>query len=607
MSYVRVITEPLYIIITMAIPRNTSVHVQSKKALQEALDGFVWTLTNAESHGTTHTQKPEEIKAGEIEAQFNGAVNHFHRYQREYTKSPAIRIGQVAVPIHFYFGRFLWNVYTLLGMNPYTSKSGSGESGNASSKPSSRLVHDKEYFADLVGVDVKTCELQMTFLRQLNKAAKRISELQKRVADAPRSETEKKVFGHPLVKFLGAVAYSLIWHIAPSSVGLVALIGVTTLAGLSMSLWRSVGLSTKSWWSGGFLVAIFATFMLLVNQHFHSFLNLPFTLISQYLTGSRIGVLNDLQRTFWAFGTVALIATYLYGVTSRYTTNKFRSIMSATTFDWWMLLRGTVVTMAVMAYASLPLMLAAGAPTVIWSQWAILAIASTVIIAVQSLTEELMFRRFLCDFKGWQQYALTCLSSLIFAVGHLGNPEFKEFRNNAFMTGVLLSSYFSFGLSTAILTVICGGLELSWALHLANNLFLAIIVGYTPSPSESYPLYLRQIMDFTSRTFGINVESLVGFSIGTVIHLAHEARDMVPVAIVELFARPHMKVDKINQATPISTEGLLAAPALSVANRPSETQTNSLYSNIVSMIRGMWNPNSDGSTTASVPSTVPVA
>ena len=82
MSYVRVITEPLYIIITMAIPRNTSVHVQSKKALQEALDGFVWTLTNAESHGTTHTQKPEEIKAGEIEAQFNGAVNHFHRYQR---------------------------------------------------------------------------------------------------------------------------------------------------------------------------------------------------------------------------------------------------------------------------------------------------------------------------------------------------------------------------------------------------------------------------------------------------------------------------------------------------------------------------------------------
>ena len=105
----------------MAIPRNTIVHVQSKEALQEALTGFDWTLTNAESHGTQHTQKPEEIKAGEIEAQFNGAVNHFHRYQREYIKSPAIRIGQVAVPIHFYFGRFLWNVYTLLGMNPYTS------------------------------------------------------------------------------------------------------------------------------------------------------------------------------------------------------------------------------------------------------------------------------------------------------------------------------------------------------------------------------------------------------------------------------------------------------------------------------------------------------
>ena len=582
----------------MAIPINTSVHVQSKKALQEALTGFDWALTNAESHGTSHTQKPDEIKAGEIEAQFSDAVNHFHRYQRGYTKSPVIRIGRVAIPIHFYIGRFLWNVYSLLGMNPYTSKSGSGESGNASSKPSSELGHDKEYFADLVGVDVKTCEQQMIFLRELNKAAKRINELKKRVADAPRSETEKKVLGHPLVKFLGAVAYSLIWHIAPSSVGLVTLIGLTALAGLSMSLWRSVGLSTKSWWSGGFLMAIFATLMLLVNQRFHSFLNLPFTLISQYLTGSRIGVLNDLQRTFWAFGTVALIATYLYGVTSRYTTNKFRSITSTTTFDWWMLLRGTVVTMAVMAYASLPLMLAAGAPTVIWSQWAILAIASTVIIAVQSLTEELMFRRFLCDFKGWQQYALTCLSSLAFAVAHLGNPEFKKFRNDAFMTGVLLSSYFSFGLSAAMLTIVCGGLELSWALHLANNLFLTIIVGYTPSPLAGYPLYLRKITDFTLRTFGINIESLIGFSIGTVVHLAYEARDMVPVAIVELFARPHMKVDKINQASPISTESLLIAPALSVANSPSETQTNSLYSQFVSIISGMWNP-SDGSTAAS--------
>ena len=73
---------------------------------------------------------------------------------------------------------------------------------------------------------------------------------------------------------------------------------------------------------------------------------------------------------------------------------------------------------------------------------------------------------------------------------------------------------------------------------------------------------------------------------------------MVPVAVVELFARPHMKVDKINQATPISTESLLAAPVLSVANSPSETQTNGLYSQFVSIISGMWNP-SDGSTAAS--------
>ena len=47
--------------------------------------------------------------------------------------------------------------------------------------------------------------------------------------------------------------------------------------------------------------------------------------------------------------------------------------------------------MAVMAYASLPLGCWQLAPTVIWSQWAIPAIASTVIIAVQSLTEELVF------------------------------------------------------------------------------------------------------------------------------------------------------------------------------------------------------------------------
>ena len=142
------------------------------------------------------THKSLRKSAGEIEAQFNGAVNHFHRYQREYTKAQRFELASSCSNPFLLWAISLECVHTLLGMNPYTSKSGSGESGNASSKPSSRLVHDKEYFADLVGVDVKTCELQMTFLRQLVRQPRELVSF-RNASRTPRAAKQKKVLGTP--------------------------------------------------------------------------------------------------------------------------------------------------------------------------------------------------------------------------------------------------------------------------------------------------------------------------------------------------------------------------------------------------------------------------
>jgi membrane protease YdiL (CAAX protease family) len=79
---------------------------------------------------------------------------------------------------------------------------------------------------------------------------------------------------------------------------------------------------------------------------------------------------------------------------------------------------------------------------------------------------------------------LPMVSGLIFGVLHLANPEMSV-PSGAWMLGV---SYFLVGFFAGVITLLDGGLELALGLHIANNLYTALVVNTTVSAlaSESY-------------------------------------------------------------------------------------------------------------------------
>ncbi|GAB4149585.1 MAG: hypothetical protein OHK0017_13820 [Patescibacteria group bacterium] len=97
---------------------------------------------------------------------------------------------------------------------------------------------------------------------------------------------------------------------------------------------------------------------------------------------------------------------------------------------------------------------------------------------VQVFTEEFVFRGYLLQrlnsIFGSAQAIIG--SALLFAAVHLLNPEVAKF-------GLILMflNYFLLGIILGIVATKTKGLEASTALHLANNLFFAIVVNYEGS------------------------------------------------------------------------------------------------------------------------------
>ena len=106
------------------------------------------------------------------------------------------------------------------------------------------------------------------------------------------------------------------------------------------------------------------------------------------------------------------------------------------------------------------------------SFWMLLGI-SFFILPLQTAVEELLFRGYMLQgsinlFK--KPIISAIVSSLVFAVLHMGNPEVETLGPE------VLLYYFSCGLFMALLTVLDDGLELSLGFHTVNNVFGALMV-----------------------------------------------------------------------------------------------------------------------------------
>ncbi len=125
-----------------------------------------------------------------------------------------------------------------------------------------------------------------------------------------------------------------------------------------------------------------------------------------------------------------------------------------------------------------------------WTVIAMSAITSIVMLPMQVLAEELLFRVLPLYMitgekkpEGWEKIVAIALSALLFLVMHLSNPEIEE----AGMS--ILAVYFLSGAALMLFTVLEGGFESAIGFHLANNLFLAIVANYKNTVLDSTPIF----------------------------------------------------------------------------------------------------------------------
>ncbi|MFM6934656.1 MAG: lysostaphin resistance A-like protein [Flavobacteriales bacterium] len=98
---------------------------------------------------------------------------------------------------------------------------------------------------------------------------------------------------------------------------------------------------------------------------------------------------------------------------------------------------------------------------------------SLLMLPIQTACEELLFRSYLLQglkLRLKRTGTSILLSSLMFGLMHIGNPEIQEMGYH------MLVYYFLSGLFLALITTVDDGLELAIGYHFANNLIAAIFV-----------------------------------------------------------------------------------------------------------------------------------
>jgi membrane protease YdiL (CAAX protease family) len=141
----------------------------------------------------------------------------------------------------------------------------------------------------------------------------------------------------------------------------------------------------------------------------------------------------------------------------------------------------------------------------------ILAVISIVLIPFQAGFEEILFRGYLMQgtavlFRNrWLPLILT---SVIFGVMHVWNPEVKDF---GFFT--MMPQYVLFGLLFGITTIYDDGIEIALGAHIANNVFLSIMVTNSSSALQTPALFVQKNVQPWLEFAGLLVASVIFFYI----------------------------------------------------------------------------------------------
>jgi len=123
----------------------------------------------------------------------------------------------------------------------------------------------------------------------------------------------------------------------------------------------------------------------------------------------------------------------------------------------------------------------------------ILLLITVLVMPLQTSFEELLFRGYLMQgFSLLFRNTLPALivTSVFFALMHSGNPEVSKF---GFWT--MFPYYCGFGLMLGFITLQDKSLEISLAVHAANNMFSSLFITFNGSALETDAIFLQKEMD----------------------------------------------------------------------------------------------------------------
>lgn len=118
--------------------------------------------------------------------------------------------------------------------------------------------------------------------------------------------------------------------------------------------------------------------------------------------------------------------------------------------------------------------------------FAILVVIGTLLIPIQTSTEEYIFRGYLM--QGFANLAKNkwfplVMTSVIFGAMHISNPEVSKMGN------IILVYYIGTGFLLGILTLMDEGMELALGFHAANNLVSALLVTSDWSAFQTHSIF----------------------------------------------------------------------------------------------------------------------
>ncbi|MFV5696317.1 lysostaphin resistance A-like protein [Flavobacterium sp. LB3P122] len=128
----------------------------------------------------------------------------------------------------------------------------------------------------------------------------------------------------------------------------------------------------------------------------------------------------------------------------------------------------------------------------------ILAVIGTLLIPIQTSTEEYIFRGYLM--QGFANLAKNkwfplIMTSVIFGAMHISNPEVSKIGN------IVLVYYIGTGLLLGIITLMDEGMELALGFHAANNLVSALLVTSDWSAFQTHSIF----KDISKPSAGLDV------------------------------------------------------------------------------------------------------